>query len=155
MSTPNSPAPTVCTCGVGDTSKAAHNIDCPKRPPSKRGGRRTGALVWTGKHIRTWLNYDIVLERTPHPCRPELETYYNAELNLWLIALSQSRVSWGRESWTFYTENNGWASGDTPEAAFERLLNTLQGDISGPYIDPVRAQQAAELIADLEDSRGL
>jgi integrase len=46
--TPERPAATAvtCTCGVGDTSKAAHHPDCPRRRRAR--GRPRGTLVWTG-----------------------------------------------------------------------------------------------------------
>jgi hypothetical protein len=96
-------------------------------------------------HIRTWLNYDIPMRREKHPTRPELPAYHNPNLNLWLV----DRTGEGA-GWTFYPEGLLWGTGSTPDNAFERLLASLECEIHGPYPDPVRAQRAAELIADLE-----
>jgi integrase len=47
--TPNpTAAPTTCKCGVGETSKAAHHPDCPRR--TRRTRRQRGTLVWTGEN---------------------------------------------------------------------------------------------------------
>ena len=102
-------------------------------------------------HVVTWLKYDIWLQPTTHPTRPELLSYYNADLNLWLVEHGHEQ-----DMITFYAANIACASAhDTGSCealgkAFERLLSTLQVTITGPFPDPDRAQLAAEWLADLE-----
>jgi hypothetical protein len=99
-------------------------------------------------HVTTWLGYSIWMQPTNHPTRPELSSYYNADLDLWLVEHN--------EKVTFYAADIAFASApdnntlDATNHAFERLLSSLDCVISGPYPDTERAQRAAEWLADLE-----
>lgn len=89
------------------------------------------------------------LTRTPHPTAPELESWCNADLPLWLV-----RHVNDPPTWTFYAERSICASAPVPEEAFSKLLHELQMEVTGPYPVSDRAQFAAELLADLEALRG-
>ncbi len=91
-------------------------------------------------NVKSWSGYEVELVRVEHPSRPELETYHNAELHLWLVQHD------GR--WTFYPEGCSSASGPDPETAFECMFAILDCDVHAPYTDDARRQTAAEFLGD-------
>jgi hypothetical protein len=85
-------------------------------------------------------------ERKRHPHRPELPSYYCADLDLWLVERLDEAGGY-----TLYTKHNSWADGRNADGQLLlNLLNLLQSEVNGPYTEDSRRQSAAELLADLE-----